>query len=53
MVFILTILLIGNNKTNAKEKEKTRKDLLQTTSHLNTSPVKTEKNKMSRLLTWN
>ena len=26
IVFILTILLIGNNKTNAKEKEKTRKD---------------------------
>ena len=26
MVFILTIILIGNNKTNAKEKEKTRKD---------------------------
>ena len=26
MVFILTIILIENNKTNAKEKEKTRKD---------------------------
>ena len=26
MIFILTIILIGNNKTNAKEKEKTRKD---------------------------
>ena len=26
IVFILTIILIGNNKTNAKEKEKTRKE---------------------------
>jgi len=26
MIFILTIILIGKNKTNAKEKEKTRKD---------------------------